>query len=169
MTANFGTERLRSAGVGFKPDGQSGVDAARVRDVIQQELKRQLLPEFLNRLDEIVVFQPLQPEHMGRIVELQLVRERANVVAKGYQLRWTPEVVALLAKDGYTAMEGARPVRTLIQQRIEDDITQQVLDGRLRAGQTIVVDVDNGAIRVRGEDSSEEEAEETKEEALVGV
>ncbi|CAA9282577.1 MAG: ClpB protein [uncultured Chloroflexi bacterium] len=169
MTANFGTERLRSAGVGFRPDGQNGVDAARVRDVIQQELKRQLLPEFLNRLDEIVVFQPLQPEHMGRIVELQLVRERANVVAKGYQLRWTPEVVALLAKDGYTAMEGARPVRTLIQQRIEDDITQQVLDGRLRAGQTIVVDVEDGAIRVRGEDAPEAEAEETKEEALVGV
>jgi ATP-dependent Clp protease ATP-binding subunit ClpC len=169
MTANFGTERLRSAGVGFRPDGHTGADPARVRDVIQNELKRQLLPEFLNRLDEIVIFQPLQPEHMGRIVELQLVRERANVLAKGFQLRWTDDVVALLAKDGYTPLEGARPVRTLIQQRIEDEITQQVLDGRLKAGQTIVVEVVEGAIAIRGEDAPEEEAEEAERGELVGV
>lgn len=166
MTANFGSERLRSAGVGFRPD-DAVMNSARVRDVIQNELKRHLLPEFLNRLDEIVVFEPLLPEHMRGIAERLLARERVAVVAKGHDLRWTEEVVTLLAKDGYTAMEGARPIRTLIQQRIEDEVTQQVLDGRIKEGQTIVLDVVDGAIRITGEDAPQTASEQAPAEALA--
>ena len=158
MTANFGSERLRSAGIGFKPD-DAAMNSARVRDVVQNELKKHLLPEFLNRLDEIVVFEPLLPEHMRGIAERLLARERVQVVAKGHDLRWTDDVVALLAKDGYTALEGARPIRTLIQQRIEDEVTQQVLDGRIKEGQTIVLEVVEGAIRITGEDPPAKGAE----------
>jgi ATP-dependent Clp protease ATP-binding subunit ClpC len=168
MTANFGTERLRSASIGFRPD-ESVVDTARMRDVIEGELKRHLLPEFLNRLDEIIVFDPLQPVHMRAIAERLLVRERAAVEARGFTLRWTDAVVDLLAKDGYTPLEGARPIRTLIQQRIEDEVTQQVLDGRLKTGQVVVVEVVDGAIRVVGQDAPAPEDAAEREAQPVEV
>jgi ATP-dependent Clp protease ATP-binding subunit ClpC len=158
MTANFGSERLRSQGVGFRPD-EPLMAAARIRDVVQNELKRHLLPEFLNRLDEIVVFDPLRPEHMHAIAEKLLIRERVVLVGQGRDLRWSEDVVAVLARDGYSAMEGARPVRTLVQQRVEDEISQQVLDGRITTGQTVVLEVADGAIVVRGEDPPPVETE----------
>jgi len=166
MTANFGTERLRSAGVGFRPDEQLAT-SARVRDIIQNELKRQLLPEFLNRLDEIVVFEPLQQEHMRAIAEKLLMREREQLAVKGHDLQWSEDVVALLAKDGYTPLQGARPIRVLVQQRIEDELTQQILDGRIGLRQTIVISVSEGVITVRSEEPLTEAVEEA--EAAVAV
>ena len=167
MTANFGSERLRAQGVGFRPD-EPLMASARIRDVVQNELKRALLPEFLNRLDEIVVFEPLRPEHMRAIAEKLLIRERVVLVGQGRDLRWSEDVIELLAKDGYSAMEGARPVRTLVQQRIEDEISQQVLDGRITANQTVVLEVVDGAIAIRGEDPPPAE-QATEEPALALV
>ena len=168
MTANFGSERLRMQGVGFHPD-EPLMASARIRDVIQNELKRQLLPEFLNRLDEIVVFEPLRQEHMRTIAEKLLIRERVVLVGKGHDLRWSEDVTAVLAKDGYSALEGARPVRTLVQQRIEDEVSQQILDGRIAAGQTIVLDVVDGKIVVRSEDPPRLESAPADDETELAV
>ncbi|HEV2122796.1 MAG TPA: ATP-dependent Clp protease ATP-binding subunit, partial [Chloroflexota bacterium] len=150
LTANFGTERLRHAGIGFLPD-HAGMTGATVRRVVDAELKRRLAPEFLNRLDDTIVFEPLVPGDMAAIAERLLARERERAEAKGFGLRWSPEVVALLAKEGFTPHDGARPLRVLIQRHVEDEMTQQLLDGRLAPGQTIVVDVQDGVILISGE------------------
>ena len=168
MTANFGSERLRAQGVGFRPD-EPLMASARIRDVVQNELKRHLLPEFLNRLDEIVVFEPLRQVHMHAIAEKLLIRERVVLVGQGRDLRWSEDVVAVLARDGYSAMEGARPVRTLVQQRIEDEVSQQVLDGRIGAGQIVVLEVVDGAIAIRGEDPPRTETAPSDEEPALAL
>jgi ATP-dependent Clp protease ATP-binding subunit ClpC len=154
LTANFGTERLRHAGVGFRSSGgPEGVTVADIRNVIDTELKRHLAPEFINRLDDVILFEPLTPVDMLAIARKQLARERKAAESRGYQMRWDDAVVDLLGRKGYTPLEGARPVRSLVQQWIEDELTQQVLDGRLRPGQTIVLEVVDEHLVVRGEDT----------------
>src|ERR671932_996889 len=78
LTANFGTERLRHAGVGFRTGGPDGVTTADIRNVIDVELKRHLAPEFINRLDDVIVFEPLTPDDMLAIARKQLARERKS-------------------------------------------------------------------------------------------
>ncbi|MBI3970696.1 MAG: ATP-dependent Clp protease ATP-binding subunit [Chloroflexi bacterium] len=151
MTANFGTERLRRAGIGFREQqAGGGITAANVRDIVGNELKRRLAPEFINRLDEVIVFEPLQPDDMRAIAERMLMRERVAAQVRGFEMRWNEAVVALLAEKGHTPFDGARPLRTLVQQWVEDEVAQQVLDGRLKAGQTIVLEAVDGKLELRG-------------------
>jgi len=158
LTANFGTERLRRAGTGFRSGGgPEGVTTADIRSVIETELKRQLAPEFINRLDDVILFEPLTPDDMVAIARKQLARERKAVEARGYHMRWDEAVIELLGRKGYSPLEGARPVRTLVQQWIEDELTQQVLDGRLKLGQTIVLEAVDGKLVVRGDDTPPDE------------
>jgi ATP-dependent Clp protease ATP-binding subunit ClpC len=154
LTANFGTERLRKAGLGFRsgPDA-GGMTAEDVRSIVSTELKRHLSPEFLNRLDDVIVFEPLTREDMLTIASRMLMRERAAAQLRGFEMRWDDSVVEWLAEHGYTPFDGARPVRNLVQQRVQDEIAQQVLDGRLKPGQTVRVDVVDGALIVVGLDS----------------
>jgi ATP-dependent Clp protease ATP-binding subunit ClpA len=123
-----------------------------VRNVVTSELKRHLPPEFLNRLDDVIVFEPLTPEDMRAITGKLLMRERATAQVRGFELRWDDAVVEWMATKGYTPFDGARPIRTLVQQRIQDEAAQQVLDGRLKAGQTIVAEVVDGELRLTGVD-----------------
>ncbi len=155
MTANFGSERLRRLGIGFRQStgpAAMAMTTADVQKVVDAELKRHLAPEFINRLDEIVVFEPLQPDDMRQIAERLLIRSRAAAQLRGYELRWDDAVVALLAEKGYTPLDGARPLRTLVQQWVEDEVAQQALDGRLKAGQTIVLSAVDGRLVITGVD-----------------
>lgn len=149
LTANFGTERLRSLGIGFR-DTRTGLSATETRSIIGTELKRHLAPEFINRLDEVIVFEPLQRADMTLIAQKMLIRERAAAQVRGFELRWEESLIDLLAQKGYTAFDGARPLRALVQQRIEDEIAQHVLDGRLKPGQTIVLAAVDGEVRLSG-------------------
>jgi ATP-dependent Clp protease ATP-binding subunit ClpC len=161
LTANFGTERLRHAGIGFRAGadqgdrGGAGMSARDIENVVSAELKRRLAPEFINRLDEIIVFEPLQRADMRAIAEKMLIRERAAAQARGFDLRWDAAVIDVLAEKGYTPFDGARPLRTLVQQRVEDDIAQQVLDGRVRVGQVILLEAVDGDVRLRSVDPAE--------------
>jgi ATP-dependent Clp protease ATP-binding subunit ClpC len=154
LTANFGTERLRKAGVGFRagPDG-AGMTAEDVRSVVSTELKRHLSPEFLNRLDDVIVFEPLTRADMLTIASRMLMRERAAAQLRGFEMRWDDSVVRWFAEHGYTPFDGARPVRTLVQQRVQDEVAQQVLDGRMKAGQTVRIEVVEGELIITGVDS----------------
>ncbi len=155
LTANFGTERLRHAGVGFRASGgPDSVSLADVKRVVEGELKRQLAPEFLNRLDDVIVFAPLDREDMVGIARRQLARERKAAEARGYRMLWDEAVVELLARKGYTPLEGARPIRKLLQEWVEDELSQQVLDGRLKSAQSIVLSVVEDKLIVAGEDPS---------------
>jgi ATP-dependent Clp protease ATP-binding subunit ClpC len=153
LTANFGTERLRKAGLGFRAGQDAGgMTAEDVRSIVSTELKKHLSPEFLNRLDDVIVFEPLTREDMLTIASRMLMRERAAAQLRGFEMRWDDSVVAWLAEHGYTPFDGARPVRNLVQQRVQDEVAQQVLDGRLKPGQTVRIEVVDGALTVAGLD-----------------
>ncbi|MDQ3701263.1 MAG: ATP-dependent Clp protease ATP-binding subunit [Chloroflexota bacterium] len=154
LTANFGSERMRKGGLGFRSQTEgSGLTASDVRNVVASELKRHLTPEFINRLDDVIVFEPLSRADMRAIAGKLLMRERALSQVRGFEMRWDEDVVDWMAEKGYTPFDGARPVRTLVQHRIQDELSQQLLDGRMKAGQTIVLEVADGELRLSGEDA----------------
>ncbi len=134
MTSNLGSQYLRN----LDPEDRAAFELVRVQ--IQEELRRTLRPEFLNRIDEIIVFRPLTRRDLERIVELQLAGLGKRLAERHVQLDVTPAAKTLLARDGYNPDYGARPLRRLIQRTVENPISRQLLAGELREGGTVVVD-----------------------------
>jgi ATP-dependent Clp protease ATP-binding subunit ClpB len=135
MTSNLGSSLWMN--------GQQTVD----REAIQQVLQAHFRPEFLNRVDEILVFHPLKQEDLKKIVEIQLNRLKHLLIEKGYSLEVTPAAVAYLAKIGYDPNYGARPLKRTIQHEIQDELALKILAGEFHPGELIHVDADeNGLI-----------------------
>jgi ATP-dependent Clp protease ATP-binding subunit ClpB len=107
-----------------------------------EELRGQFRPEFLNRVDEIIVFRPLSRDQIGHIVEIQLGRLRKLLAERRLNLDLTPEAQAALSEEGYDPIYGARPLKRVIQQRIQNPLALELLQGRFHEGDTIVVDTD---------------------------
>ena len=108
-----------------------------------QAVKDVFRPEFLNRVDELVVFHALEPEQMQGIVTRMLKDLQSRMEKRSMVLRYTPEAVALLGEKGYDPNFGARPLRRLIQTLVEDPLSEKILSGELRDGGTVLMDADN--------------------------
>jgi ATP-dependent Clp protease ATP-binding subunit ClpB len=121
---------------------QCGASEETVRTRVMEELRGQFRPEFLNRVDEIIVFRPLSREQIGHIVEIQLGRLRKLLAERRLNLDLTPEAQAALSEEGYDPIYGARPLKRVIQQRIQNPLALELLQGRFHEGDTIVVDTD---------------------------
>jgi ATP-dependent Clp protease ATP-binding subunit ClpC len=145
MTSNLGSELIvgRRGGLGFAGGPVSG-DAAAIRDQIMARLRETFRPEFLNRIDEVVVFQQLEREQLRRITELLLEETRRRLHAQRISLELTPEAVDRLAELGHEPEFGARPLRRTIQREIDNRLSGLLLDGRIQPGQRVVVDVKDG-------------------------
>jgi ATP-dependent Clp protease ATP-binding subunit ClpB len=143
MTSNLGSQHLRN----LDPEDQPAFELVRVQ--ILDELRRTLRPEFLNRIDEIIVFHPLRRGDLERVVDLQLAGLAARLAGLRVQLEITQEAKAYLAREGYSPDYGARPLRRLIQRTVENAISRQLLSGESREGETVVVDARGGEIVVR--------------------
>jgi ATP-dependent Clp protease ATP-binding subunit ClpC len=113
-----------------------------MKQKVQDELKQHFRPEFLNRIDDIVVFHQLSEEEIVTIVDLMLKRVDGALKNKDMGLEVTGAAKALLAKKGYDPVLGARPLRRTIQREIEDNLSEQILFGTLKAGEIVVVDVE---------------------------
>jgi ATP-dependent Clp protease ATP-binding subunit ClpB len=111
-------------------------------NAMMEALRQTFRPEFLNRVDEVIVFAALTREQIGQIVELQLARLAGRLAERGIALRLTEQARARLAEEGYDPVYGARPLKRVIQQRILDPLALQVLEGRFRTGDTVEVDAD---------------------------
>src|SRR4029453_9040862 len=111
-----------------------------VRPVILQERRNTLRPEFLNRIDEIVVFRALDQEHIAKIVDIQLESLRRRLAAKRMALEVTEAAKAVLAHEGYDPTFGARPLKRTIQRLIQDQLALKLLEGEFREGDTVTVD-----------------------------
>jgi ATP-dependent Clp protease ATP-binding subunit ClpB len=103
-------------------------------------------PEFLNRLDEIIVFHRLEREDLARIVEIQLAYLKERLETRSVHLEMSPEATRWIADKGYDAAYGARPLKRLIQRSIENELALKLLDGTFHPGDTIVVGVDDDAL-----------------------
>ncbi|MFY8156856.1 MAG: AAA family ATPase, partial [Rhabdaerophilum sp.] len=140
MTSNLGAEYLVSLGE------EEGVDQA--RGMVMAALRAAFRPEFLNRIDEIVLFQRLKRADMGAIVDIQMGRLRQLVEDRKITLDLSPAARNWLAEKGYDPAYGARPLKRVIQKNVQDPLAGLILAGKVMDGETVPIDVETGALRV---------------------
>jgi ATP-dependent Clp protease ATP-binding subunit ClpC len=150
MTSNLGSELIqgRNAPLGFGTGDAAAADAG-LRDRLLRRLRESFRPEFLNRIDEIVVFQQLESEQLQQITRQLLEETRRRLSAQDIAVTFTDEAVAWIAERGYEPQFGARPLRRAIQREVDNALAGLLLDGRLAAGRHVVVDVADGALDLR--------------------
>jgi ATP-dependent Clp protease ATP-binding subunit ClpC len=145
LTTNLGTRDVSKAvGLGFAGANDDMSNYERMKQKVNDELKQHFRPEFLNRIDDIVVFHQLTTGEITQIVDLMSARVDAQLRNKDMGLELTAPAKALLAKKGYDPVLGARPLRRTIQREIEDSLSEKILFGELTAGQIVVVDTAPG-------------------------
>jgi len=156
MTSNVGAPQIeRDAPVlGFRATTDERVEQQRayerMRDLVMEELKRTFRPEFLNRIDEIIVFRPLTKDQMHSIVRILLERVRRELRGQGMEIEFTDALRELLVQEGFDPQYGARPLRRAIQRLVEDPLSDELLRGRFRQGDHVVADVRDGKVVFEG-------------------
>jgi ATP-dependent Clp protease ATP-binding subunit ClpC len=142
MTSNLGTADLRKANVGFARSDEA-VSYEKMKEKVNDALKLHFRPEFLNRIDDTIVFHELTKDEVTQIVDLMIHRVQRQLEGQGLGLELTPEAKYLLADKGYDPQLGARPLRRAIQRMVEDPVSEKLLLKELRAGEIVVVDVED--------------------------
>jgi ATP-dependent Clp protease ATP-binding subunit ClpC len=143
MTTNLGTRDIsKGIGVGFAKSNDVEGNYDRMKSKVQEELKQHFRPEFLNRVDDTVVFHQLTPNEIISIVDLMLAMVDARLKDRDMGLDLTPAAKKLLAERGYDPVMGARPLRRTIQRELEDSLSEKILYGELRPGQTVKIDIE---------------------------
>ena len=135
MTSNLGSHIFRES---EKPE--------KVRPLLMQELRNTLRPEFLNRIDEVVIFSPLGRDEIARIVDIQLGHLRRRLAVRRIELEVTDGARALLGREGYDPTFGARPLKRTIQRLVQDPLSLKLLQRELSDGDTVTVDAEGDAI-----------------------
>ncbi|POX43997.1 AAA family ATPase [Streptomyces sp. Ru71] len=150
MTSNLGSEAItrRGAGIGFGATGSEADEEAR-REQILRPLREHFRPEFLNRIDEIVVFRQLTGDELRQITQLLLGQTRRLVQAQGVTVDFTDAAVDWLAERGYQPEYGARPLRRTIQREVDNQISRLLLNGTISEGGRVTVDVEGGRLEFR--------------------
>jgi ATP-dependent Clp protease ATP-binding subunit ClpC len=148
MTSNAGTEHLRSSPIGFatRDPREQQVDMKEARQKVDDALKQTFRPEFLNRVDDVVLFHSLTMDDLGSIVELQLNELEGRLRDQQVSLRLTDAAKEVLVREGYSPIYGARPLRRTVQRMIETPLSRSLLRGEFRAGDIIEVDAENGVL-----------------------
>jgi ATP-dependent Clp protease ATP-binding subunit ClpC len=143
MTTNLGTRDIsKGQGLGFANSDDDLTNYERMKAKVSDELKAHFRPEFLNRIDDVIVFHQLTKEQIISIVDLMIVNLEDRLKVKDMGIELTQGAKDLLAARGYDPLLGARPLRRVIQREIEDALSERILFGELKAGEIIVVDVD---------------------------
>jgi ATP-dependent Clp protease ATP-binding subunit ClpC len=143
MTTNLGTRDIsKSLGLGFANSDDDLTNYERMKGKVSDELKTHFRPEFLNRIDDIIVFHQLTKDQIIQIVDLMIANLDERLRAKDMGIELTTAAKQLLAARGYDPLMGARPLRRTIQREIEDSLSERILFGELKAGEIIVVDVE---------------------------
>jgi ATP-dependent Clp protease ATP-binding subunit ClpC len=141
MTSNLGTAELRKKAIGFAID-DADVNYDKMREKVVESLKRHFRPEFLNRIDEVIVFHELTQDEVKTIVDLLVARVRTQLESQAVDLALSDAAKTRLAEKGYDPQLGARPLRRAIQRLLEDPLSERVLQREFPAGSTILVDID---------------------------
>ena len=143
MTTNLGTRDISTGvSVGFGPAHESRGSHDRMRTKVQEELKQHFRPEFLNRVDDTIVFHRLSQEEILTIVDLMIAKVAERLKDRDIGLELSPAARTLLSERGYDPVLGARPLRRTIQREIQDNLSEKILFGELTAGQIVTVDAD---------------------------
>ena len=149
MTSNLGASKLiQNNTVGFGRDSRE-FSYERMKDVMMSELKKAFRPEFLNRIDEIIIFHPLEQEQTAQIAKLMLSNVIERLRDRNIELIVTDEAAMHLAKDGFDIQYGARPLRRAIQQQLEDSLSEVLLSGEIKLGDKVEAYLDEGKLKFR--------------------
>ncbi|MBK1990418.1 ATP-dependent Clp protease ATP-binding subunit [Sphaerospermopsis aphanizomenoides BCCUSP55] len=152
LTSNIGSKVIEKggSGIGFEfAEDQTESQYNRIRSLVNEELKQYFRPEFLNRLDEIIVFRQLNKAEVTEIAEIMLKEVFGRLTEKGIVLEVTDRFKDRLIQEGYSPSYGARPLRRAIMRLLEDSLAEEILSGRIKDGDTALVDVDeNGVVQV---------------------
>ena len=143
LTSNLGSETLAALA--------DGVDVDAARDQIMEEVRAAFRPEFLNRLDEIVLFHRLSRDQIGGIVEIQLAQLRALLADRDIEIDLDTAALTWLADAGYDPVYGARPLKRVIQRSLQNPLATLILDGTVKDGETVTVSAANGALEINGD------------------
>jgi ATP-dependent Clp protease ATP-binding subunit ClpC len=155
MTSNLGTRDIQKGpGIGFAISGDDQMNYDKMKDRVMEELKRSFRPEFLNRIDEVIVFHNLTRDNVKDIVDLMMKRVREQLKSKDLDIVLTEPSKELLAEKGYDPSLGARPLRRTIQRLVEDPLSEKLLWKEFRAGQTVIVDAHDGEIVFESADAT---------------
>jgi ATP-dependent Clp protease ATP-binding subunit ClpC len=166
MSSNIGAKEASdfNVGVGFKTSSSEAATEERIRSIIEKSFKNKFKPEFLNRLDEVIIFNSLTKENISKIIinEIQKLIFRINEI--GYDLKLSQPAVDYLADVGYDKEYGARPLARAIQKHIEDPVCEEILSGNIAKGDIINIDYDKKAekLTIKGEPKKAEKVVKTK-------
>jgi ATP-dependent Clp protease ATP-binding subunit ClpC len=144
MTSNIGVRDLKDfgTGIGFTTSAKRESEEEHMKSTIQHALKRAFSPEFLNRLDDVIVFNSLQREHIHKIIDLTLAKLFDRIIQLGYNVELSDKAKDFLAEKGYDQQFGARPLNRAIQKYLEDPVAEEILKGEVEEGGTILADYD---------------------------
>jgi ATP-dependent Clp protease ATP-binding subunit ClpC len=146
MTSNIGTQYAQWGGtLGFRT-GDEGDAHSEMQAQMLEQLKKTFRPEFLNRVDEVIIFHTLKPEHIKAIVELQMKDIQKRLLERGIAIELSDKARDLLVEKGYNPSFGARPLKRLLQREVESPLSKRILKGELKEGDGVVVDADETGI-----------------------
>ena len=138
MTSNLGSDLIQ--------ERFGELDYAHMKELVLGVVSHNFRPEFINRIDEVVVFHPLGEQHIASIAQIQLKRLYKRLEERGYEIHISDEALKLLSENGYDPVYGARPLKRAIQQQIENPLAQQILSGELVPGKVIRLEVNEDRI-----------------------
>ncbi|MDD5092954.1 MAG: AAA family ATPase [Dehalococcoidia bacterium] len=142
MTSNLGSLEFQRGTIGFRRSDETKADRQRKKSAVEDTLKRTFRPEFLNRIDEIIIFDELSEEQIHQIVELMLNELQERLEERQITVALTAEAKSWLAKEGFDPLYGARPLRRAIQRFVENPLSKKILQGEFQEGDNVVADVD---------------------------
>ncbi|MPM86847.1 Negative regulator of genetic competence ClpC/MecB [bioreactor metagenome] len=146
MTSNAGAKNIIAPKkLGFTADNSAGKSYETMKDTVMEEVKQLFKPEFINRIDDIIVFHPLNEENVKQIVSL-MTKEIINRVKENMDIviNFTDEAISLLAKEGFDPAYGARPLRRELQSKVEDEFAEEFLRNSIKGGDCVTVGVEDG-------------------------
>ena len=150
MTSNLGSDLISRRGgtLGFAGSATTGSSGAQdnLQDQLMRRLRESFRPEFLNRIDEIIIFRQLDQTQLRQITELMLTETQRRLHAQNVTLEFTPAAVDWIAQHGYQPEFGARPMRRVIQREVDNELSRRLLDGQVSPGQQVIVDVEDGRL-----------------------
>ncbi|MDT7741119.1 MAG: ATP-dependent Clp protease ATP-binding subunit ClpC, partial [Actinomycetota bacterium] len=149
FTSNLGTQDISKAvGLGFQSGSDTQSNYERMKNKVTDELKKHFRPEFLNRIDDIIVFHQLTENEIVQMVDLLIARTEKQLANKDMSIELTDPAKKLLAQRGFDPVLGARPLRRTIQREIEDQLSEKILFGEIEPGQIVLVDVEGWTVEV---------------------
>ncbi|MGB0456392.1 MAG: ATP-dependent Clp protease ATP-binding subunit [Flavobacteriaceae bacterium] len=162
MTSNIGARKLKDfgTGVGFGTAAQKQQESANARGVIENALKKAFAPEFLNRIDDVVVFNTLEKEDIDKIIDIELEKLLDRISELGYKLKLSKKARNFIAEKGFDKQYGARPLKRAIQKYVEDAIAEEIIKSNIQEGDSITMDIGKNDIELNIKITSPKKSEE---------